>query len=209
VVNLVVSTASKLLDWFEVNGRDLPFRWLADPFRILVAGVLLRQTKAAQVASVFPRLVEIYPTSRLLANANIESLKAILKPLGITSRALSLVKISQTLETNYEGKVPRKYDELVKLPGVGDYIASCVLALGYGNVIPMIDVNVTRVFSRIFRAEKDIRGLYFSICSRNALESFHYAVLDLGDLVCKHSNPKCDLCPIAEDCSYYTAISGL
>lgn len=155
-----------------------------------------------QVASVFPRLIESYPTSRLLANANEESLIAILKPLGITSRARNLVKIAQTLVKDHRGKVPRDYDELVRLPGVGDYVASCVLSLGYNQHVPMVDVNVTRVLGRIYGAQDNIRRIYVDVCPREAAQSFHYALLDLGRLVCKRSNPKCDLCPIADACRH-------
>lgn len=96
--------------------------------------------------------------------------------------------------------MPRDYDELVKLPGVGDYIASCVLAHGYGRLIPMVDVNVTRVLGRIYGEQRDIRRTYVDVCPKEAAEPFHYALLDLGQLVCKHSNPKCDLCPVVEGC---------
>ncbi len=197
--------AASLLCWFEDFGRTFPFRWQQDPYRVLVAGVLLRQTRAAQVAAVFPLLIQKYNTPKLLANADAGDLSALLTPLGITSRAKTLIDIAKILMTEYRGVVPQSHEELISLPGVGDYIASCVLALSYKQPVPMVDVNVARVIRRICGANADIHRTYAAICPKDAQEQFHYAVLDLAQLICKHSHPKCSLCPVKENCEFRQA----
>jgi A/G-specific adenine glycosylase len=194
--------AASLQCWLEDFGRTFPFRWQRDPYRVLVAGVLLRQTRAAQVAAVFPVFIQKYGTPTLLANVDAGDLSALLTPLGITSRAKTLIDIANILMAEHKGLVPQSYDELINLPGVGDYIASCVLALSYKQPVPMVDVNVARVIRRICGANVDIHRTYAAICPKEAQEQFHYAVLDLGQLICKHSNPKCSLCPVKENCGY-------
>lgn len=97
--------------------------------------------------------------------------------------------------------MPDNYEELIKLPNVGDYVASCVLALGYKIPTPMVDVNVKRVIGRMCGTQVDVRRAYLKMCPKDVFAQFHYAVLDLAQLVCRHVNPKCYLCPIKEDCS--------
>jgi A/G-specific adenine glycosylase len=194
--------ADSLLCWFEDFGRTFPFRWQRDPYKVLVAGLLLRQTRAVQVAAVFPVLVQKYATPTLLANADAWDLKTLLTSLGMTSRARTLIDIGKILMKDYGGLVPQNYNELISLPGVGDYIASCVLALSYKQPVPMVDVNVARVIRRISGPNADIHRTYTSICPKDAQEQFHYAVLDLGQLICRHSHPKCSLCPVEENCGY-------
>lgn len=201
----LTSVAGNLLPWFWENKRDLPFRWQRDPYKILLAGVLLRQTQAAQVALVYPGLVAAYNTPYILSSANENDLKRILKPLGITSRARGLIDIAGVIVQKYAGLVPATYNELVELPGVGDYIASCVLALGYGQSMPMVDVNVARVISRLFGEDSNNHNKYNEICPKNQDEAFHYAILDLAQLICRNSNPKCDLCPLKSECKYLSS----
>lgn len=198
----------RLLRWFQDHGRSLPFRWQKDPFRVLVAGVLLRQTRAVQVASVFPQLMERYSTPKQLAEADEEELRRLFKPLGITSRARSLIDISQRVMDEHGGVVPASYGELVSLPGVGDYVASCVLALGYGRALPMVDTNVIRVLSRVYGSDREIHSLYTSICPNSMEEPFHYAILDLAQLICKHSQPRCEICPLRDICKQFRSVSA-
>ena len=199
----LADVAEHLLSWFQDHKRDLPFRWQGDPYKILIAGVLLRQTQALQVAAVYPRLIEIYDTPHLLALADEKDLKHILRPLGISSRARVLIEIAKAIVQKHDGVVPENYSDLIELPGIGDYIASCVLALGYKQSLPMVDVNVERVIGRLYGKECDIHQKYNEMCPRDQEEEFHYAVLDLAQKICRHINPKCDLCPLGDKCKYH------
>ncbi len=189
-----------LLIWFQHYGRSFSFRWQKDPYRILVAGVLLRQTQAVQVDSVFPLIIERYGTPQTLAHADEGDLRLILKPLGMTSRAKMLIDIARTIIIEHGGAVPSSYEDLVMLPGIGDYIASCVLSLGYEIHMPMVDSNVMRVIGRVFGVDIDAHALYSDICPKGKEEPFHYAILDLSQLVCRYSKPKCDVCPLSSIC---------
>ena len=123
--------AEELLKWFKKYGRCFTFRWQDDPYKLLVAGILLRQTQAIQVTSVYPQLINMYPTIKSMADSDEETLKTIIKPLGITSRANTLIKLSNQILKKHNGMVPNNYRELVSLPGIGDYIASCILTMGF------------------------------------------------------------------------------
>lgn len=194
--------SNNLLEWFENNGRYFPFRWQKNPYKILIAEVLLRQTQAVQVAHLFPIIMDKYSDPQKLADADENELRALLKPLGITSRARDLINISKKLVNDYQCSLPESYDELIKLPGVGDYIASCVLTLGYMRPTPMVDVNVRRVIGRVFGDNYQIDRLYKEICPERKEETFHYAIIDLAQLICKHSKPECNRCPIANNCTF-------
>ena len=110
--------------------------------------------------------IQKYGTPTLLANADADDLRALLTPLGITSRAKTLIDIANILMAEHKGLVPQSYDELINLPGVGDYIASCVLALSYKQPVPMVDVNVARVIRRICGANVDIRARTLPLMSK-------------------------------------------
>ena len=116
----MANICGQLIEWFQDHKKDYSFRWQEDPFRVLIAGILLKRTTALQATSIYPKIIDSY---------------------GIRSRARELIDISKIIVKEHEGLVPANYDELIKLPGVGDYIASCVLALGFRQPLPMVDAS--------------------------------------------------------------------
>jgi len=203
----VHSLSAKLLIWYQKQGRKFSFRKATDPYQILVSEILLRQTTAKQVDKVFPKLIKRYPSVNDMANAKTENLKVILRPLGIISRAEQLIEISRQIVTSYGGSVPRDMRSLLRLKGVGPYIAGCVLSFAYGHFLPLIDSNVSRVLSRVFSLnQRDIRSLemaYISIAPKGQARYFHYALLDLAALVCRPEKPNCNNCPIQDECMFF------
>jgi A/G-specific adenine glycosylase len=198
----------KLLKWFRTNGKHYPFRETSDPYRILVAGVMLRQTTARQVSLVYGGFLQKYPTPAALARASLEELRETIRPLGIRKRASNLKRIGTILMATFDGLVPSMTDELLKLPGVGPYIAGCVFTIGFHKPAPMIDVNVERVLSRIYGIDREkntypsLTRLYNQLSPKDMERDFHFSLIDLAHAYCRASNPTCGLCPIKSQCCY-------
>ena len=203
--------AQKLLHWYERHGRIFSFRKASTPYEVLIAEIMLRKTTARQVNKVWPEFVKRFPTIEALSKADEREVERLIAPLGIKKRAHDLVMIAKAI-VKYYGKFPHDVKELIKLPGVGEYVANCVACFCFGKKLPLVDSNVRRVLTRLFGTE--LRGLrgreldekinrgYLELMPSNNIRKFHYAMLDLAALICKPKNPKCDYCPLKTWCSY-------
>ena len=201
----------KLLNWFRKEGQKYPFRETSDPYKILVCEILLRKTRAEQVAKIYSHFFAKFPTVESLSNAPEEEIAKIIKSLGIIRRAKDLSIIAKKIVDVYDGTIPDKESELISLPGVGSYVANCILLFGYGkNFGSPIDTNVNRVLSRVLGYEKfrswspkdEIIQTYSSLAPTRNRRSFHHALIDLAHSICKFKNPECTICPISEFCNY-------
>jgi len=140
----------KLLSWHESNARAFPWREQKDPFAVLISEKLLQQTKArSTVISAYNKLLSLYPTPEALANADINTLKELIQPLGFIYRANELPIMAQALVERHQGQVPNSLHELLDLPGVGDYGARAVLSFAFGEDLPIVDTNVARWIYRL------------------------------------------------------------
>jgi len=195
---------ARLLSWHRKSYRDLSFRRVSDPFWVLIAGMLLRQTRSQQVDRVFPTLMRRYPTIEALASARLAELTKLLRPLGIRSRARQLRTVARILRDRYRSSVPNRLEELLKLPGVGPYVAGCVVSFCFGQEMPLIDTNVKRVLSRVLGREgcsdKELGAAYLTMSAGHDRRLFHYAILDLAAALCRPRRPLCHQCPLSELC---------
>jgi A/G-specific adenine glycosylase len=202
----------KLLLWFQKHGRTFPWRKTRDPYRVLVAEILLQKTNAAKVLPAYRQLVKKYPKVRDLASANVADLRSIIRPLGLLYRARRLKKMARGIIINHGGKLPLTQKELKKLYGVGDYMTNAVMSFAYEQPVPIVDTNIVRVFARVFgtksprpRARTD-RMLWERIGTAvpaKRARDFNLALLDLAALVCTARDPKCSVCPMIRICLYY------
>jgi A/G-specific adenine glycosylase len=203
----------RLLIWFKKNKRDyLPWRKTRDPYKILVAEIMLQKTTSKQVAKLFERFVEKYPSPACLANATVTDIEAEIRPLGMEhKRAKRLKKLAQIIVEKYAGEVPRNKAALVSLPGVGDYIANAVLCLAYDANVPLLDTNVIRVLQRALgvtstkaraRTDKALWKKYQQIIPKGKARDFNLAVLDFAAIICTAKNPNHDVCPVADICRF-------
>lgn len=199
-----------LLSWYRRRGRRFSFREAPSPFHVLVAEILLRKTRGEQVDPVFRALVEKYPTPRDLAEADEKDLYSLISPLGIRSRVKDLRRVALLIERRFGGRVPSNESDLKSLPGVGEYIARCVLAISYGQKVAPLDTNVSRVISRLIGIDCKVKGrarrqlleqAYLQMAPEGDLREFHYALVDLASLVCKPV-PRCTKCPLNTLCRY-------
>jgi A/G-specific adenine glycosylase len=205
--------AQRLLMWFEKNERVFPWRKTRDPYKILLAEIFLRKTDAAKVLGVYEHFIRQYAGLEALVNAKEGDLEDFLRPLGLyRRRAKELMNLAQIVTTKYHGKIPHSREELLGLPGVGDYIANAVLCFAFGKDVPLLDTNVIRVVIRVFSFEskkkrirddpemwQNIREIVPKSSSRN----FNLAVIDLAATICLPKKPKCWICPVSLICDYY------
>lgn len=209
-----VELQERLLDWFERNGRNFPWRSGPSPYAVLIAEKLLQQTAAIdKLVEVYNRIVNTYPTPRLLAGADISTLEDIIRPLGLRYRAKELRDMANELIVRHNGEVPRDLKKLIELPGIGDYTARAVLSLAFGEDMPVVDTNIARFLYRMFSLKgslpsnparkKALIELAGKLIPKGRSGKFNLAIVDLCAQVCKPNRPQCVKCPIQMHCAYY------
>jgi len=201
-----------LVSWYKHSGRkNLPWRKTRDPYRILVAEMMLQKTHAVQqVLPVFQVFMLKYPDVQTLAKASTEEIKVVIDSLGLqNTRSRRLKETATTICQNFGGKVPSDYGELVSLQGVGEYVANAVLCMAFGERAAMVDANFGRVLGRLFFGKEDYppsRDKTYKIASEllphSNWKDFNLGILDLGALICTPISPKCQSCPLSKNCFY-------
>jgi A/G-specific adenine glycosylase len=178
---------------------------------MLLAELLLVQTKADDVARVWPGLVLRYPTPATMANARRETLIRLLQPLGLQrQRARALKTLARNLVVCHDGKIPRSIEGLLSLPHVGLYVAAAVACFGFNECVPIVDVNVIRVMDRItgiqgireLRRRPDVWRLAWALLPRTNTTSHNYGLLDFAAIVCTPKAPRCGACGLRSICTY-------
>lgn len=207
---MAATVSDKLLDWYDRNARDLPWRsrpggHSPDPYRVWLSEVMLQQTTVAAVQPYFKRFIDRWPAVEALAAAPEADIMAAWAGLGYYSRARNLVKAARTVAER--GGFPDTEAELRTLPGLGAYTAAAVAAIAFGRRAVVVDANVERVVARLFAvaeplpgARKTIREYAGTITPEQRAGDFAQAMMDLGAGICTVRDPKCLLCPLADNC---------
>jgi A/G-specific adenine glycosylase len=199
--------------WFDANGRDLPWRRPGtSAWGVLVSEVMSQQTPMSRVIGPWHEWMNRWPTPDDLAEEDSGEAVAAWGRLGYPRRALRLHSCAVTIATEHDGVVPNSYDELVALPGIGDYTASAVVSFAFGGRATVLDTNVRRLIARaesgiancptsVTRAERvvadalvpdeDVRAAKWAVAS-----------MELGALVCTARSPQCEVCPIRDSCRW-------
>ena len=201
--------ATSVVSWFRSNGREFPWRYTRNPFHILIAEVLLRQTQAARVVGPYIHLVTTYPDPASLAEADVDALRQWFRPLGLVRRADRLVECAHRLVRDYGGQVPGNLRDLQSLPGIGRYSAQATLCMAFDYPVPMIDEGSGRVLRRVLglsgtgpaysdtRLAETVGGLI----PRSHAREFNLGLIDIGSAYCHPRTPDCPRCPLLHDCS--------
>jgi len=205
-----------ILRWYADHARDLPWRRPdASPWSVLVSELMLQQTPVARVLPVHEAWLGRWPTpASLAADPAGEAVRAWGR-LGYPRRALRLHAASVAIVERHGGEVPDDYDELLTLPGVGDYTAAAVASFAFGRRHVVLDTNVRRVFGRalrgvefpdasVSRAERDLATSVLPEDEATAA-TWAVAVMELGALVCSAAKPRCSDCPVADQCAWQAA----
>ena len=200
-----------ILYWYDLNKRSLPWRKNVTlqkrHYYTLVSEFMLQQTQVATVIPYFNRFIKKIPNFKSLAKINDQKLIKIWEGLGYYSRARNLKKTAQKIVNNFNGKLPNNFEDLLSLPGVGNYTASAILSIVFNKPYIPLDGNVERVLKRylFLKNEKDIKKeklikkkSVFGTSSRSS--DYAQALMELGALICKPINPLCNKCPISKKC---------
>ena len=198
-------------EYSHVRFRRFPWRQRhVSAFHLLLAEVLLKQTKAEDVGQIWPALIRRFATPRKLSRAAKAELIDILKPLGLQhQRALALKKLATALVSRFSGTIPSSIEGLLSLPGVGLYAAAAVCCFKFGKRVPIVDANVLRVFSRLtgrrlgsdLRRSEEAWGLAWNLLPRNNCARHNYGILDFAAEICS-AVPNCACCPLKRKCHF-------
>ena len=203
-------------NWFKVRGRSFPWREEeVSPYGILLAEVLLKQTRAEMVALVWPTLIRRYPNAASLESASPEVLLQHISRLGFgRQRTTALPQLSAAI--NNAGGFPTQPADLMKLPHVGIYSAHAVACFAFGHRVPVVDLSIVRVLSRLAGIEppRDIRrapevwDIAWSLLPDKEIKEHNYGLLDFAADTCKVRSPRCGECPIASSCAHGRLMAG-
>ena len=213
--NVGTQLAAPVIAWFEGAGRDLP--WRREGFTAwgtLVSEFMLQQTPVVRVIPRLAEWLERWPTPAHLAAVPSGDAVRAWQSLGYPRRALNLHAAAVAITERHGGVVPHDIDELLALPGIGDYTARAVAVFAYGNRHPVVDVNIRRVIARAVHgqgepgpaARRDLADMEALLpAPLHEARAFNVAMMELGALVCTARSPKCDVCPIAAQCAWRAA----
>lgn len=203
---------NNVIEWGKINMRNFEWRNTNDPFKILLAELMLHRTRADQVEPVFREFTSRYHTFREICDAGKEKILKQLSCLGLKWRLEHIYSISCILQRKYNGKVPEKREELLSLEGIGPYISSAVLNFAFDKAEPLMDTNTVRVTGRVFgmeindssRRKKSFENIMRELVSTEHHKELLWSLIDLAAAVCTPEGPLCEECPVNNVCCYYS-----
>jgi A/G-specific adenine glycosylase len=200
--------------WYQQDHRDLPWLRTRDPYAIWVSEIMLQQTQVATVIPYFERFMARYPTPAALAAADEHDVLKHWEGVGYYSRARHLQAGARMVQEHHGGVVPRTWDEVRRLPGVGDYTAGAILSIAFDEPVPAVDGNVIRVLSRIYLVTDDVAKpatkKHIERLTRELLvdadpATLNQALMELGARICTPTKPRCESCPVNAHCRAFAA----
>jgi A/G-specific adenine glycosylase len=198
-----------LVAWYRLDGRILPWRATADPYRILVSEMMLQQTQVVTVLRYYDRWFKLFPTLETLACADESDVLHAWQGLGYYSRARNLHRCARWVVEHCSGKLSGDVKALLQLPGIGRYTAGAVASFAFNLPAPILDANVTRVLARLINLETPIDrepakstlwDLAEQLVKGPEPGTFNSALMELGALVCTPRGPACERCPVKTYC---------
>jgi A/G-specific adenine glycosylase len=201
--------AGKLLKWYQLHRRDLPWRHTRDPYQIWLSEVILQQTRVQQGLPYFLRFLAQYPTVQDLAAAEEQEVLRLWQGLGYYSRARNMHATAKMIVETYGGQFPDHFQALQQLKGVGEYTAAAIATFAFQEKVAVVDGNVFRVLARVFGIEADImsgkgkkvfRQLASSLVPERDADQYNQAIMEFGALHCKPANPDCMFCVFSQEC---------
>jgi len=202
----------RLLAWYRVHGRPLPWRATSDPYHILVSEVMLQQTQVDRVLPKYHEWLEKYPSLAALASASEDDVAATWRPLGYNIRPRRLHAIARESVTRYGGELPADEGTLRSFKGIGAYTAGAIRSFAFRQRAAIVDTNVARVLFRVFvgrgnpkahATRKHLWAVSEVLVPRKDVFDFNQALMDLGAMVCVARNPRCLVCPLSRMCASY------
>jgi A/G-specific adenine glycosylase len=201
--------ADRILSWYARHKRDLPWRHTRNPYFIWVSEVMLQQTQVDTVIPYYHRFLKQFPTIEALAKASLQEVLKAWENMGYYARARHLHAAAREVVKRMGGKIPKTWDELIRLPGIGTYTASAILSFAFDERFPTVDGNARRVLCRLSatqepmdqsRTQREIHDLAAKIIPSGDPASFNHGIMELGATICKPRSPLCNICPIGDLC---------
>ncbi len=203
-----------ILNWYDLNKRSLPWRkkisFQKKQYYTLISEFMLQQTQVTSVIPFFNKFIKDLPSIKSLAIVKEKKLIKLWEGLGYYSRARNLKKTAQIIIKKFDGKLPNNFEDLITLPGIGNYTANAILAIAFNKPYIPLDGNIERVLKRYLylKKEKEIqkhnlsqKKVIFGTSSRSS--DYAQALMELGAIICKPNNPICNQCPIKINCKSF------
>lgn len=212
--------SKKIIEWYKLNKRDLPWRNINDPYKIWISEIILQQTRVNQGMNYYLRFIERFPTVSSLANASEDDVLKYWQGLGYYSRARNIHKAAKQINSTFSGKFPLLYKDVISLAGIGEYTAAAICSFAYNLPYSVVDGNVYRVLSRVFnidtpidtsKGKKEFSTLAQSLLNTDKPGIHNQAIMEFGALQCTPTSPDCFACPLSNNCiaSYKQLINQL
>ena len=194
-----------MLEWGDENIRAYPWRYVDDPYIVLISEFMLHRTQTRQVEPIFLSFTSLYPTLADYAKAPKKEVKALLQPLGLHWRIAGMLDALDLIWKEY-GVVPADFAKLIAIQGIGQYIAGATVCFISNTPFTIVDSNIVRVIGRIqgldlsgeARRKKTVIQAIANACDPLNPRDFYYALIDLAHLVCRPKHPACQECPLLE-----------
>ncbi|MEW6519316.1 MAG: A/G-specific adenine glycosylase [Thermodesulfobacteriota bacterium] len=200
--------SDRLLAWFHLHQRDLPWRHTYSPYHVWIAEIMLQQTQMDRVVFYFNRWLEHFPDIPTLAAADEDQVLRCWEGLGYYTRARNLQRTARLLAEQGH-RMPDRYEELLQLPGIGPYTAGAIMSIAYNQHFPVVDANIERLFARLFDIASPIKSSESkafvwqkaaAMLPAGNSRLFNQALMELGALVCLPRKPRCSQCPLVPWC---------
>ena len=209
-----IKISDNVLNWYDANRRTLPWRYeqgqVADPYRVWLSEMMLQQTQVDTVIPYFQKFTTKWPTVNDLALADLDDVLHLWQGLGYYARARNLHKCAKLIAEQFNGVFPSSPAELATLPGVGPYASAAIAAIAFNVPATVVDGNVARIISRVFcfstpirHNQKHIYTAAESLTPRLRAGDYAQALMDIGSGVCTPRSPKCNVCPLQQNCKAY------
>lgn len=204
--------AEELIRWYQKNGRDLPWRQTNDPYVIWLSEIILQQTRVEQGIPYFHRFLDEFSSIKEFAEADEAAILRLWQGLGYYSRARNMHKAAKMVMSQFAGVFPSRYEDVIQLPGVGEYTAAAISSFAVNERKAVVDGNVFRVLSRLFgittpinstAGKKEFSSLANTLISDNDPGIYNHAIMDFGAIICKPKLPLCDTCVLRMECTAY------
>ncbi len=199
---------NKIFTWYNKHGRDFPWRHTEDPYKIMIAEFMLHRTRAEQVVPVYLEFIKTYPDVCSLSEANPENVKKVTEHLGLHWRSRHFIGAARYIVSELNGIFPDTYEELKKIPGVGEYIAAAILTVCFNKPAPVVDSNIARFINRYWnlglkgeiRRNKTIVEIAEKLFNNKHPGKFLFALVDFTSKICKPGNSECTQCVLSKNC---------
>lgn len=204
--------SSKIINWYNQNYRDLPWRNTTDAYKIWLSEIILQQTRVSQGLPYYNNFIDAFPTVNDLANADEQQILKLWQGLGYYSRARNLHFTAKFVVENYNSVFPNSYEELLKLKGIGTYTAAAIASFSSNEPVAVLDGNVFRVLSRVFNVNYDIsqntsKKYFIELATKvlsNTQPNIHnQAIMEFGALQCVPKSPNCLACIFNDSCEAF------